>query len=333
MTHDHGRTTEHGGDLDRAISRFGGKRADWLDLSTGINPHAYPLPPLDNSLWTDLPDKNLQQDVEAAAAAAYQTTRPCLALAGAQQAIQLYPALFAKHFNSRRARLLYPSYNEHERQLLRQNWQVERICSTERLAGADLAVVVNPNNPDGRYSRPEQLLYLAERVGVLVIDESFCDPLPNLSVCPHLTAQHDNILVLRSFGKFYGLAGLRLGFMVGAQSHLDDLADMMGSWAVSGPALAVGCSALTDRIWATQMTTQLATESVQLDQLATAAGWQIVGGTSLYRLYQMSDAAASQDHLARHQIWVRTFSYNANWLRLGLPSQTGWTRLEQALRG
>ena len=143
MTHDHGRTTEHGGDLDRAISQFGGKRADWLDLSTGINPHAYPLPPLDNSLWTDLPDKNLQQDVEAAAAAAYQTTRPCLALAGAQQAIQLYPALFAKHFSSRRARLLHPSYNEHERQLLRQNWQVERVCSTELLAGAALAVVVN----------------------------------------------------------------------------------------------------------------------------------------------------------------------------------------------
>ena len=333
MTHDHGRTTEHGGDLDRAISRFGGQRADWLDLSTGINPHAYPLPPIDDSLWTDLPDKGLQQDVEAAAAAAYHTTRPCLALAGAQQAIQLYPALFARYITGRRARLLHPSYNEHERQLLCQNWQVERVCSTDQLAGADLAVVVNPNNPDGRLSRPEQLFSLAEQVGVLVIDESFCDPLPYLSVCPHLTAQHENILVLRSFGKFYGLAGLRLGFAVGTQSHLDDLAEMMGSWAVSGPALAVGRAALTDRIWTTQMTTQLATESDQLDQLATAAGWQIVGGTSLYRLYQMSDAAAWQDHLARHQIWVRAFSYNANWLRLGLPPETGWARLEQALRG
>ena len=333
MTHDHGRTTEHGGDLDRAISRFGGQRADWLDLSTGINPHAYPLPPIDNSLWTDLPDKGLQQDVEAAAAAAYHTTRPCLALAGAQQAIQLYPALFARYITGRRARLLHPSYNEHEGQLLRQNWRVKRVCSIKQLAGADLAVVVNPNNPDGRHSRPEQLFSLAEQVGVLVIDESFCDPLPHLSVCPHLTAQHDNILVLRSFGKFYGLAGLRLGFMVGAQSHLDDLADMMGSWAVSGPALAVGWSALTDRIWATQMIKQLATESVQLDQLATSAGWQFVGGTSLYRLYQMGDATASQDHLARHQIWVRAFSYNANWLRLGLPSQTEWARLEQALHG
>ena len=333
MTQDHVRTTEHGGVLDRAISRFGGQRADWLDLSTGINPHAYPLPPIDNSLWTDLPDKGLQQDVEAAAAAAYHTTRPCLALAGAQQAIQLYPALFARYITSRRARLLHPSYSEHEGQLLRQNWQVERVRSIKQLAGAGLAVVVNPNNPDGRYSRPEQLFSLAEQVGVLVIDESFCDPLPRLSVCPHLTAQHDNILVLRSFGKFYGLAGLRLGFAVGAQSHLSDLSEMMGSWAVSGPALAVGRAALTDRIWITQMTTKLATESDQLDQLATAAGWQIVGGTSLYRLYQMSDAAAWQDHLARHQIWVRAFSYNANWLRLGLPPQTGWARLEQALRG
>ena len=332
MTHDHGRTTEHGGDLDRAITRFGGQRADWLDLSTGINPHAYPLPQIDNSLWTDLPDKGLKQDVEAAAAAAYNTTRPCLALAGVQQAIQLYPALFARYITGRRARLLHPSYNEHERQLLRQNWTVERVCSTDQLAGADLVVLVNPNNPDGRRSRPEQLLSLAEQVGVLVIDESFCDPLPHLSICPHLTTQHDNILVLRSFGKFYGLAGLRLGFGVGAQSYLDDLAEMMGTWAVSGPALAVGRFALTDRIWTTQMTTQLVTESVQLDQLATVAGWQIVGGTSLYRLYQMGDAAAWQDHLAIHQIWVRAFSYNANWLRLGLPPQTGWARLEQALR-
>jgi cobalamin biosynthetic protein CobC len=302
-------------------------------LSTGINPHAFPLPQIENSLWTYLPDKGLQQAVEAAAAAAYHTTRPCLALAGAQQAIQLYPALFARYITGRKARLLHPSYNEHERQLIRHNWQVERVCSIDQLAGADLVVVVNPNNPDGRYSHPEKLLSLSERVRVLVIDESFCDPLPHLSVCPHLTAQHENILVLRSFGKFYGLAGLRLGFAVGTRPHLDDLAEMMGSWAVSGPALAVGWSALTDRIWTRQMTTQLATESVQLDKLAIEAGWQIVGGTSLYRLYQMDDAAASQDHLAKHQIWVRAFSYNENWLRLGLPPQTGWARLEKALRG
>ena len=333
MTHDHGRTTEHGGDLDRAISQFGGQRVDWLDLSTGINPHAYTLPPIDNSLWTDLPDKGLQQDVEAAAAAAYHTTRPCLALAGAQQAIQLYPALFARHKAGRQARVLHPSYNEHERQLLRQNWQVERVLETDQLAGADLAVVVNPNNPDGRQCRPEQLFSLAEQVGVLVIDESFCDPLPHLSVCPHITSQHDNILVLRSFGKFYGLAGLRLGFAVGPQACLDGLADMMGSWAVSGPALAVGKAALTDKKWAADMTAQLAAEAEQLDRLVHAAGWQIVGGTSLYRLCQMKDAAAWQDHLAGHHIWTRAFSYNANWLRLGLPPQTGWARLEQALSG
>ena len=333
MTHDHGRTPEHGGDLDRAIERFGGQRAGWLDLSTGINPHAYPLPPIDNSCWSDLPDKGLKQDVEAAAAAAYHTTQPCLSVSGAQQAIQLYPALFSRYITGRRARLLHPSYNEHERQLVRQNWQVERVCFIDQLAGADLAVVVNPNNPDGHCSHPEQLFSLAKQVSVLVIDESFCDPLPHLSVCPYLTAQHDNILVLRSFGKFYGLAGLRLGFAVGTRPHLHDLAEMMGSWAVSGPALAVGWFALTDRIWATQMTTQLAKESDHLDHLATMAGWQIVGGTSLYRLYQIDDAAAWQDHLARHQIWVRAFSYNTKWLRLGLPPQTGWARLEQALRG
>ena len=256
--------TEHGGDLDRAISRFGGQRSHWIDLSTGINPHAYPLPPIDSGAWTALPDNSLRRDAEHAAAAACNTSQPVLGLAGAQQAIQLYPALFARHTSGRRARVLHPSYNEHERQLIRQNWQVERVLDTGQLAGADLAVVVNPNNPDGRQCRPEQLLSLAGQVGVLVIDESFCDPLPHLSVCPHLTSQHDNILVLRSFGKFYGLAGLRLGFAVGPQACLDGLADMMGSWAVSGPALAVGKAALTDRKWAADMTAQLAAEAEQL---------------------------------------------------------------------
>ena len=156
-------TTEHGGDLDTAIARFGGNRAEWLDLSTGINPHPYPLPQLDSFVWTALPDKQLSRAVEKAGAARYQTTRPVLCLAGAQQAIQIYPLLWAEKRLRLSAHVLHPSYNEHERQLLRQNWQVERVCSTDQLAGADLAVVVNPNNPDGCHSRPEKLFSLAEQ--------------------------------------------------------------------------------------------------------------------------------------------------------------------------
>ena len=324
-------TTEHGGNLDKAVARFGGKRAQWLDLSTGINPHPYPLPPLDNTVWTALPDKQLTEALEMAAAKRYRTTRPVLCLAGAQQAIQIYPLLCADKGTRLSAYVLHPSYNEHEHQLVQQGWQVTRKTQAVQLSGADLAVVVNPNNPDGRSVPPRQLLALADSVGFLVIDESFCDPVPHLSVCPHLTAAHDNVLVLRSFGKFYGLAGVRLGFAIGAQTLLDKMADWMGSWAVSGPALAIGKVALGDEIWAIRMTEQLVDHANQLDELASLAGWHTIGGTSLFRLYQMTDAYHWQEHLARQHIWTRAFSYNDRWLRLGLPPISGWNRLQQAI--
>ena len=177
MTHDHVRTTEHGGDLDRAISRFGGQR-DWLDLSTGINPHAYPLPPIANSLWTNLPDKGLQQDVEARGGGL--SHHP--ALSGSCRANRRSSSILRcfRYITGRRARLLHPSYNEHEGQLLRKNWQVERVCSIKQLAGADLAVVVNPNNPD-KSPQPPRTAVLLEQVGVLVIDESLLRRLIYLS--------------------------------------------------------------------------------------------------------------------------------------------------------
>ena len=322
---------EHGGDLHRAINSFGGHRSQWIDMSTGINPHSYPLPRMDTGLWTALPDLHLRQAADAAAAVAYQTTQAILSVAGAQQAIQHYPALFAKQTAGRQARLIHPSYNEHENQLIQQSWQVQRVREIKQLAGADIAVVVNPNNPNGQYTQPEKLLSLSNKVGFLVIDESFCDSLPHLSVCPHLSSQHDNVLVLRSFGKFYGLAGMRLGFVIGAKDHLDNLDKMIGSWAVSGPALAVGQAALLDHSWAKKTTSRLTTEAKQLDNLVLQAGWKIVGGTSLFRLYQMPNAVDWQDQLARHRIWTRTFSYNDTWLRIGLPPKCGWSRLKKAL--
>ena len=151
-----------------------------------------------------------------------------------------------------------------------------------------------------------------------------------MSVCPKLSAEHDNVLVLRSFGKFYGLAGLRLGFAVGGKDCLDQLEAMIGRWAVSGLALAVGREALQNTNWALDMTSQLASEADLLDRLVRKAGGQIVGGTSLFRLYEVDNAVVWQEQLAKHQIWTRTFSYKYNWLRLGLPPEAGWERLKQA---
>lgn len=322
-------TREHGGDLDRAIAQYGGERRLWLDLSTGINPHAYPLPDFAPSLWTALPDQSLFDAVLDAAQRAYHTTCRGLPLAGAQQAIQLYPALIPP--GQKQAAIVSPTYNEHDAQLRRHGWQVTSCRALSDLARADCAVVVNPNNPDGTFFSPDDLCALADTVGTLIIDESFCDPYPQYSVLSRQQARPDNILILRSFGKFYGIAGSRLGFIFGNDALIDIFAQAAGKWSVSGPALALGATALADIKWREAMITKLHHDAAQLDEVMCHAGHTLVGGTTLFRLYETADAAALQDRLATHHIWSRIFSYNQNWIRLGLPPEDGWERVKRAL--
>ena len=315
---------DHGGNLDWARQTYGGQ--EWIDLSTGINPVPYPVPPLDMADWAALPLRSAWDALVLAAARAYGCAADALVpLAGAQGAIQLVPRLRAPGI----ARVLEPTYNEHAASLRAQGWQVEAVRRLDDLAGADLAVVVNPNNPDGQTHAPKALRALATRVGMLVVDESFADPTPGLSLAPD---PGDRTVVLRSFGKFYGLAGVRLGFAIAAPAMAARLAELAGPWAVSGPALRIGAQALSDADWAAQTTTRLKQDAARLDALAQAAGWRLVGGTVLFRTYATADAARAQDHLARHGLWTRRFPYDAHWLRLGLPPAHGWDRLAEALK-
>jgi cobalamin biosynthetic protein CobC len=230
-----------------------------------------------------------------------------------------------------RARILNPTYNEHGAALRSGGWQVDEVTTLAALEGADLAVVVNPNNPDGRSHTREDLLRLTSRVGRLVVDESFADAQPDLSLASE--AAHGRLIVLRSFGKFYGLAGVRLGFILGSQADITALTEMAGPWPVSGPAIAIGTSALFDRAWAETTIAQLRSDTARLDALARSAGWKLVGGTELFRLYDTPNAKAAQEKLARLQIWTRMFPYSDRWLRLGLPGQPAeWDRLAAALR-
>ena len=170
------------------------------------------------------------------------------------------------------------------------------------------------------------------RSGRLVVDESFADAIPELSLAPH--AGQQGLLVLRSFGKFFGLAGLRLGFVVGNEADVALLAALAGPWPVSGPAIAIGERALSDREWAKATSARLMQESARLDAEVARLGWALVGGTPLFRLYETGDAARAQEKLARAQIWSRVFPYHEGWLRLGLPgSEAEWTRLSAALAG
>jgi cobalamin biosynthetic protein CobC len=249
-----------------------------------------------------------------------------LAVAGAQAAIQLLPRLASPG----RARILAPTYDEFAPVLASAGWQVENVGEVEALAGADLAVVVNPNNPDGRQHDQTRLRALLPRAKRLVVDESFADAMPRLSLAAE--AGRAGLLVLRSFGKFYGLAGLRLGFVLGSADDIAALDALAGPWPISGAAIEIGRRALLDRDWADVTRARLATEAIRLDGMAKTAGWNLVGGTPLFRLYDVGNAAPAQERLARARIWSRIFKVRPKWLRLGLPGdETEWARLAEAL--
>jgi cobalamin biosynthesis protein CobC len=317
---------EHGGNLDSAMRRFGGRKEDWIDLSTGINRWPYPVGEIEQHAWSALPSRSEIVSLLDAARQAYGTEAPVAAMAGAQAAIQCLP----NFSRNGRARVLAPTYNEYAAVLSAAGWDVAEVSSLEALAGADLAVVVNPNNPDGRRDDKADLLAVLPRVGRLVIDESFADALPELSLASE--AGRGGLLILRSFGKFYGLAGLRLGFVLGAEQDIAGLSAMAGPWPISGAAIAIGRRALRDRDWARATSARLERDCVRLDAEVTSQALRLIGGTPLFRLYDVGDALAVQEKLARGRIWSRVFSQRPGWLRLGLPGdETEWARLAAAL--
>ena len=321
---------EHGGDLDRAIAKFGGNRRDWLDLSTGINPNSYNVYNFTSHHWRDLPDQQLIDLVTHSAKFAYQAKFDCVPLAGVQQAIQLFPLIIKE--KTKNAFIFYPSYNEYEAQLHKAGWKITHCQSLSQMFGADCAIVVNPNNPDGRQFLPKELLQLSKEVGTLIIDESFCDSYPHLSVLPHVNNHHKNVIVFRSLGKFYGLAGLRLGFVFSCYETLYLFSEATGKWAVSTPALSIGARALKDNNWRQQTLVKLEQDALCLDRIACQNGLTFLGGTNLFRLYRCNNAKTTQEKLAQCKIWTRIFNYSENWIRFGLPPKDSWIRLEKAMQ-
>ncbi len=322
----------HGGDLTEAMARFGGAPDDWLDLSTGINPHAWPLREIAPRFWESLPASRDLEALLMAARAAYAVPRNAriVAAPGTQALIQWMPQLAPEG----RVAVLSPTYNEHVAAFRAAGRSVVEIFDTADLADATSLIVVNPNNPDGRVLTLAQLASMAAdikaRGGWLIVDESFVDTMPDAS-CVGLCETHP-VVVLRSFGKFFGLAGVRLGFLIANAEIAARFRGALGPWAVAGPALAIGRAALLDMGWAAQMRRQLEAEATALDALLVGNGFSVVGGTSLYRLAHHSDATALHEHLASQHIWVRRFDWDDQLLRFGLPASSAqlW-RLQQAL--
>jgi cobalamin biosynthetic protein CobC len=325
----------HGGDLGAARLLFPGAPEPFVDLSTGINPYPYPVPPLASELFTRLPEAAALERVAGAAAEAYGA-------ASVDQVVvapgtQIFLSLTAGLVQPGRAAVLSPTYAEHVRAAALAGHRVAETSDLAHLRGAVLAVVVNPNNPDGRLTDRSALLALAEDLspgGLLVVDEAFMDVCPEaqgVSLAPYVG--RGNIVVLRSFGKFYGLAGIRLGFALAPPELAERLRAMLGPWVVSGPALAVGFAALQDRSWAAMTRTKLAEAARRLDQILLGAGLEVVGGTSLFRFVETPAAPGWFDRLGRAGILVRRFSEHAARLRFGLPGQeSDWERLAAALQ-
>lgn len=326
---------KHGGDLGAAMARHGGLAADWLDLSTGINPHAYPVPAaLSWRAWTALPSAAALERLLDAARAAYGVPDhlDLVAAPGTQALIALLPWTLA----GGDVAVFGPTYGSHAEVWRRAGRTVHELTSlhADLDPAVRIAVLVNPNNPDGRLAAPSALRHLAgemaARGGLLVVDEAFADCVPGASVLPHLDGAP--ALVLRSFGKFYGLAGVRLGFAAAPPSLSRRLEQALESWAVSGPALEIGALALEDRAWQTAMQARLADEAAAMTFALQSRGLGVFGGTPLFLLAAARDAAALHAALARERIWTRVFDYAPTWIRLGLPGgPAGLARLETAL--
>ncbi len=303
---------EHGGDLAAARRLFPHAPQPFIDLSTGINPHPYPLPSLAANVFAQLPDSAAQFRLCEMAARTYGT--PTAAHVVCAPGTQILLPLVAALVPPGRAGVLGPTYSEHARAAALAGHAVMDVGDINELRRVDLAVIVNPNNPDGRIITKERLLALSDdlsgRGGLLAVDEAFMDVGP-LEASLAGEIHRGNIIVLRSFGKFFGLAGLRLGFALAAPDLAAKLNAALGPWAVSGPAIAIAERALAE--------------------LLTEAGIKVVGGTSLFRLVRTRRAHEIFRHLGTSGIIVRAFREQPTWLRFGIPSGSSWDRVRSRL--
>ncbi|MDG4851734.1 MAG: threonine-phosphate decarboxylase [Mesorhizobium sp.] len=324
---------DHGGSLGRASALFPHAPQPFLDLSTGINPHSYPLFDLPATALSRLPEPGRLRELAEIAAKAYGARSAAHVVAAPGTQI-LLPRV-ASLVRPGKALVLGPTYAEHARAAAIAGHAIVEVGDFDALADADLAVLVNPNNPDGRVIERHRLVGLAARLrakgGLLVVDEAFMDVGPVQHSLAGDVGQ-GGMVVLRSFGKFFGLAGVRLGFALADQLTAERLEAQLGPWAVAGPALEYGIRALADAGWQDDMRQGLAADAKRLDALLSRFGIAVAGGTSLFRYLSFSDAASLFSALGERGILVRHFADRPHALRVGLPgSEEEWQRLESAL--
>ena len=346
---------QHGGDLTQAIARTGIPAADWLDLSTGINPRPYPVPQISSDAWQRLPSAAALDDLLTAARAYYNVPDgvSLIAAPGTQSLIQLLPQIIPEGAVA----VVGPTYGPHttiwnpERSVdlsgatssgirntgwVVQGRRVTQIADFSLLPeNAKIAIVTNPNNPGCKVTTIATLHAAAEtmaqRHGYLIIDEAFADIDPTISFVDNAGLEM-SVIILRSFGKFFGLAGIRLGFLIASPLVACRFADKLGEWAVPGPAIEIGTAALTNTAWQTEARTWIASAADDLASVLETAGLTLLGNVGLFCLAEHPDAGEVHEGLAEMGIWCRKFDYAPTWLRFGLPgSPEELNRLRMAL--
>jgi cobalamin biosynthesis protein CobC len=324
----------HGGNLFAARQAYPQAPEPWLDLSTGINPYPYPFAHPPPESFARLPEQEAIRALEMAAARAYRTpmTAETIAAPGSQAIINWLPHLVP----AKRVGILGFTYCEYAPRWAAAGAKVTMARDLAELEGQDVAIIVNPNNPDGRLVAAADLHALAEslaaRGGLLIVDEAFVDFLePGASAVPGMPEQ--GMIILRSFGKAYGLPGLRLGFAAGPKALAEKLRAAFGPWPVSGAAITTGSKALLDPAWLADAAMRLMAQGLVLDNILAAAGFAVAGSNALFRLACHNDAQVWFDHLARNGILVRRFKAHPAWLRFGIAgSDTDISRLSHALK-
>ena len=302
------------------MALYGRPKEGWLDLSTGINPIPYPASDLSPHALTRLPHKTELTDLIGAARAVYRVPAgvSLVATPGTEIAVRLIPLVAPPG----EVAVVSPTYGSHAEAWRNAGHETIEVATPDAVPEtAAFAIVGNPNNPDGRTTAPELLANLAwslgARGGFLLVDEAFADVDESISLFPHL--RDLPALVLRSIGKFYGLAGLRLGFVAGPVALIERLESLLGDWPISGPALAVGTAALSDENWRRATRTRLKEDAARLRRLIAAHGLAVRGSADLFVLVESANAPAIHRGLAERGIWTRAFDYNPSWLRVGLP--------------
>lgn len=308
----------HGGRLDLAIATHGGTREDWLDLSTGINPTAYPILEMPEHIWQCLPDQTAHDKLISAANSYYkaQADYGVVAANGTQAIIQLLP----QFLKQKSVAIVSPTYEEHFHCWENAQRKVIKVATLEKaVESAEIVVVVNPNNPTAVTHQPGQLLRAAKKLeqtdGFLIVDEAFCDVMPELSVVPK---QSENMIVLRSFGKFFGLAGLRLGFAICHQDMSERLKSKLGPWSVSGPALEIGAAAFSDVGWIASSRSTIKQHSEAQAEVVAACGLELIGNAGLFMEFEHANATGIHEALLKAHILTRAFPQRPTRLRFGM---------------